>query len=206
VKLSVGLPEGMSADSAEAGSIAAKSLQALNHLRSRYQIGEQDSDWNTLKDFVSSSAQGNRATDQPGGTNVVSSITPVSSAASTPSLGIPAFGSLGFDESMKEVHNLDEMDHGYTWHSLLTGLFWIALAYLFIGAAVNYQQGASGWGLVPHHQFWSSYPQLVGDGLRYSKRLLGFEEKSVSDPFMLTGAMPSSLDKRGLGAGAFEAL
>uniref|UniRef100_A0A224YVF6 Autophagy-related protein 27 n=1 Tax=Rhipicephalus zambeziensis TaxID=60191 RepID=A0A224YVF6_9ACAR len=49
--------------------------------------------------------------------------------------------------------------------SVLLILFFIALlVYLVGGILINHNNGARGWEMVPHHQFWSELPGLCVDG------------------------------------------
>ncbi|XP_075542007.1 cation-dependent mannose-6-phosphate receptor-like [Dermacentor variabilis] len=49
--------------------------------------------------------------------------------------------------------------------SVLLILFFIALlVYLIGGILINHNNGARGWEMVPHHQFWSELPGLCVDG------------------------------------------
>jgi len=88
-----------------------------------------------------------------------------------------------------------------------------AIIYLLVGSFIKYQMmGASGINIIPHVGFWLDYPQLVLDGVTYSRMLLdGAMGKPARRDFEeLTGGLDGNIRGvslgRGGGAGAFEAL
>lgn len=65
--------------------------------------------------------------------------------------------------------------------SVLLILFFVGLlVYLVGGILIRHNNGARGWEMVPHHQFWSELPSLIVDGCVYFVKLITCQNDVVS--------------------------
>ncbi|XP_077534261.1 cation-dependent mannose-6-phosphate receptor-like [Haemaphysalis longicornis] len=65
--------------------------------------------------------------------------------------------------------------------SVLLILFFVGLlVYLVGGILIRHNNGARGWEMVPHHQFWSELPSLIVDGCVYFVKLVTCQSDVVS--------------------------
>ena len=125
------------------------------------------------------------------------------------SQGLPGIES----EIRRDVYYAEHLGTFGSAQSLLRVLVILAIIYLLVGSFIKYQlMGATGINAIPHVGFWLEYPQLVMDGVAYSKILLdGAMGKPPKRDFDdLSGGLDGSIRGlslgRGGGAGAFEAL
>eukprot|EP00440_Ansanella_granifera_P023885 gb/GFBE01025941.1/.p1 GENE.gb/GFBE01025941.1/~~gb/GFBE01025941.1/.p1 ORF type:complete len:358 (+),score=77.77 gb/GFBE01025941.1/:1-1074(+) len=229
-KLALGWPN-------KGGSLAsfqvAKTFQALQSLKSKYSIDDGDVDMLTLKELLNSIAPNSAsAAGIAGQTKAASGASASPDAAgglssmvshdvkvwtndlnrlgSELSQGLPGIES----EVQKDLYYAEHLNERYAAQSLLRVIVIFAVIYLAVGSFVKYQMtGASGKDVIPHVGFWTEYPQLVMDGVTYSKLLIdgamgktstarGFDDLSGG----LDGSIRGASLGRGGGAGAFEAL
>jgi len=72
------------------------------------------------------------------------------------------------------INKVEHLDRRGNASALIRGLLEAAVLYLVIGAIYKHQAlGARGMDMIPHIGFWMEYPQLVNDGIVYSKQLVG---------------------------------
>lgn len=193
----------------------AKTYAALQSLKSKYSIDDGDADMLVLKELLSSMTAASTVSATP-----VTGFAGAGGSAgsrSSSSQGGGLLGSFGHDVRQFEgymgdgIPGIERELHDITWtvehldrygaaSSLLRGLVLLGFAYVSIGSFFKYQMGARGLEMVPHVSFWMEYPNLVADGMTYSKILLGLQSSSSSPTGGLSGGVRSS------GSGAFESL
>uniref|UniRef100_A0A023FRB5 Autophagy-related protein 27 n=1 Tax=Amblyomma cajennense TaxID=34607 RepID=A0A023FRB5_AMBCJ len=79
--------------------------------------------------------------------------------------------------------------------SVLLILFFVALlVYLVGGILINHNNGARGWEMVPHHQFWSELPALCVDGCVFFVKYITCQGGPVSGGLMGGGGGNRSYD------------
>lgn len=79
--------------------------------------------------------------------------------------------------------------------SVLLILFFVALlVYLVGGILINHNNGARGWEMVPHHQFWSELPSLCVDGCVFFVKYITCQAGAVSGGMMGGGGGNRSYD------------
>jgi hypothetical protein len=176
--------------------VVQKAVAAVQNLKSKYGIQDGDSDVVTVKEFLTA-LTGNSA----GGIVPAASLNPIpatpqmatqTAVAPAPqqakssdldvwkrdfnyhqqrlSEGIPGLEKEVTDFVYKAEH-LEERDAAAT---LLRNVIEIAVVYLIIGVAYKHQAlGARGVDMIPHIGFWMEYPQLVRDGIEYTRQLAG---------------------------------
>lgn len=118
------------------------------------------------------------------------------------------------NEIQRDVYYAEHLGTFGSAQSLLRVVIILAIIYLLVGSFIKYQlMGASGINAIPHVGFWLDYPQLVIDGVTYSKILLdgamGKAPRSQNFEDLyggLDGSVRGMSLGRGAGAGAFEAL
>lgn len=232
-KLAVGWPSGGNGNSMSLK--IAKAYAALQSIKKRYSVEDGDPDMLTVKEFMSSlsarpgamSVAAGPPPGPPGGAS--------SSSFSSPSVAIAApkpvapksegsmLGAWGHDLNYfeknlmngevgleKEVNdtiwNLEHLQNRGICSMFLRSVVWIILAYLGIGSALKYYtEGARGVEMIPHLHFWAEYPNLVMDGVAYTKMLVSGDGDSVSASSRSGGRFSSGAATRGkAGAGSYQ--
>jgi len=215
-KLAIGWPS-QAAGKPPANFQVSKTYVALQNLKQKYSIDDGDADMLTLKELLASlsvpppSSQGSQ-----GATAVAAQrqASPVGDAGSMlapwqhdvgqfekyVSRGLPGIE----DEIHDTIWNVEHFKNKGVATMLFRGTILWCVVYIAVGSFIKYQTaGARGIEMLPHVGFWMDYPQLVSDGILYSKILIG---NAMGSP--VTGQGESS-DLRGgtrSGAGSFEAL
>lgn len=221
-KLVIGWP---SAAAQASGSSAtsfqiAKTYQSLQALKSKYAVDDGDADMLTLKEFLASlSTSGTGGGAQSLASALVpSGSSPVSDSSSSLSVwghdlkyveGNFARGIPGLEKEFDDtVWNIEHIERRGVATTLLRGVWVLTLFYLVGGAFVKHQMmGVRGVDVIPHIGFWREYPNLVADGIMYSKVLAGLEQPTGSgfSGGDLLAASPTPGGRgQGGGAGGFE--
>jgi len=220
----------------------AKTFQALQNLKTKYSIDDGDVDMLTLKELLNvlspssgsslptlgaiatpntmsgaqlqsapSSSQANKGWSLSGQVRGDVGIweNDLNRLGNELSQGLPGIES----ELSRDVYYAEHLGQFGSAQSLLRVVIIFAVIYLAVGSFIKYQMmGSSGINVIPHIGFWLDYPQLVMDGVAYSKMLIdGASGKPARQDFdELTGGLDGSIRGvslgRGGGAGAFEAL
>jgi len=226
-KLAIGWP-GAKPGASTAGFQIAKTYSALQNLKQKYSIDDGDADMLVLKELLSSlksTSPGAAAAAPPTALAATSATQPVVAGAPPPPQqqqphhgtawgawhhdlmrmeGHLAGGLPGIQEEIE--HDLYDIEHFTKYGActeLLRSLIIVTVFYLAIGSFVKYYTaGQTGMNMLPHIGFWMDYPQLVLDGVQYSKILLGSSGASGGAPLAdnRSGGVP-----RG-GSGSFESL
>ncbi|CAK9065725.1 unnamed protein product [Durusdinium trenchii] len=231
-KLAVGWPN-------KGGQLAsfevAKTFQALQNLKSKYNIDDGDVDMLTLKELLNSVAPSGSTRSLPPAAPAGSAQVSATPQNAQSSQGWSLFGQTRQDmgiwendinrlgselsqglpgiesEIKRDVYMAEHLTNFGSAQGLLRVVIIFAIVYVVVGSFIKYQMtGASGINAIPHIGFWLDYPQLVIDGVAYSKLLadgaLGKAPKHDFDD--LTGGLDGSIrgPTLGRGAGAFEAL
>ncbi|CAE8680408.1 unnamed protein product [Polarella glacialis] len=202
-KLSVGWPK--KGGSVETFQIA-KTLAALQSMKSKYSIDDGDVDMLTLKELLNSVSPSSVA---PSGGSLDTAASAVASLAATRAATAPTnsgggSGSGDFkiwetdlsrlgnemgrglpgvqSELSRDVYLAEHLSNQFAASDLLRTVVIFGVIYLAVGSFIKYQtNGASGINMIPHVGFWVEYPALVVDGIAYSKMLLdGAMGKSTS--------------------------
>lgn len=215
---------GASAGSGTSSSFQiAKTYAALQSLKSKYSIDDGDADMLVLKELLSSMTAATAVGGTPvaGPAGLVQGPQPASVPAAVSAVigqpkarddfGINAWGhdirqfegyvGDGLPGIEREIHdtvwNIENFGHRDAALHLFRGVILVGVAYVSIGSFFKYQSGATGMDMIPHISFWMEYPNLVADGVTYSKILLGLQSPGGEK---LSGGIRSG------GAGAFETL
>lgn len=179
-KLAIGWPSQVGKPTA--GFQVAKTYVALQNLKQKYSIDDGDADMLTLKELLA--ALSVTSTAPPGGRGAVQERS--SSRDGSSLLGpwqhdinqFQKYVSRGLPGVEDEIHdtiwNVEHITSPNRATTLLRGVILIAVVYVSVGSFIKYQTvGARGIEMLPHIGFWTDYPQLVSDGILYSKILLG---------------------------------
>ncbi|CAE7319262.1 unnamed protein product [Symbiodinium natans] len=188
VKLAIGFPSSGASGSSNKGFQVAKAYSALQSLKRRYAISDGDADVLTVKEMLAAAATPLSLVDRERQvlTNFESMVknalhsAPKTDLVSEVSTDLKFFGKNmasglpGWErEAESVVWNVEHIDSYGAATGLLRGLIELGLIYLACGAVYKYQMhGARGLQLIPHVDFWMDYPNLVADGVQYSKVLL----------------------------------
>jgi hypothetical protein len=213
-KFNVGWPQkpgGGSVTPSSASFQIAKTYAALQSLKSKYSIDDGDADMLVLKELLSSMTAASSVAATPiaggGGSSRQSG---AGGGGSQGPFGtwrhdisqFEGYMSEGVPGIQREIHDtVWNIEHIYNYGvacTLLRGIVLLGFAYVSIGSFFKYQMGARGIEMIPHASFWMEYPNLVNDGVIYTKILLGMQASSQGD--FLSGGVG-----RG-GSGAFETL
>jgi len=214
-RLTVGWPNKQGGGQSTASFQIAKTYAALQSLKSRFSIDDGDSDMLTLKELLSSlSASG------LSGVGTIPGSTAVTAAGAAPSRQGNAGMLSGFKHDIQKfegyvgdgIPGIEREFHDITWNAehifdrngaasaTLRGLIMIAIVYVLAGSLFKYQTGARGLDMLPHASFWLEYPNLVADGVTYSKILIDDMLGVPRSGNQLHGGVRSG------GSGAFETL
>lgn len=178
-KLTFGLPPER-ADQVAPG-VLQKAVLAVQSLKVKYGIQDGDADIVAVKEFLASVGTSSVPAPPP------PPATAEAAPGSYPGLGYLVgkdvdyeYGKLrqglpGLKSQLQDtVWNIEHIQQaGVSWN-LLRGFLELALLYLVLGAVYKRQaMGAEGLEMIPHVNFWMDYPELVADGVRYFRLLVG---------------------------------
>lgn len=101
----------------------------------------------------------------------------------------------------REIHdtvwNIEHINEHGKATQMLRDIILIAAVYLGIGSAYKYQMlNARGVDVIPHVLFWTEFPHLVRDGVKYSMQLLGLGHLTGSDDFSAARVPGAVVGKR----------
>lgn len=206
----------------------AKTFQALQNLKTKYSIDDGDVDMLTLKELLNavapnSAATGTAATPVVSGAQT-SQTASAPAAANSWSLSKQIRGDAGVwagdlnrlgselsqglpgieSELSNDVYYAEHLGQFGSAQALLRVVIIFAIIYLLVGSFIKYQMmAASGINIIPHVGFWLDYPQLVLDGVTYSRMLLdGAMGKPARRDFEeLTGGLEGNIRGVSLGRG-----
>lgn len=214
-RLTIGWPNKQGGGQSTASFQIAKTYAALQSLKGRFSIDDGDADMLTLKELLSSLSASGVSSAGP----VVSS-SPITGTVAAPSRqsgggmfspwkhdiekfeGYLADGPSGLSREMHDVTwNAEHIfDRSGAASTTLRGVIMIGIVYVLAGSLFKYQTGARGLDMLPHASFWLEYPNLVADGVTYSKILIDDILGVPRSGNQLHGGVRSG------GAGAFETL
>mmetsp|Transcript_89966 Transcript_89966/g.192933 ORF Transcript_89966/g.192933 Transcript_89966/m.192933 type:complete len:345 (+) Transcript_89966:74-1108(+) len=179
-KLVVGWPA--QAGQSTRGFQIAKAHAALQNLKRRYGIADGDVDVLVVRELLSAAATG---AAPPQATAASSAPAPSLQAAEGGVLapfkhdlsqfrGYVREGLPGLKHEARDIiWKIEHLDRRGDATDLLRGVLMCAAVYLVVGCLYKYQtRGAGGIDMIPHIGFWMEYPQLVLDGINYSRALL----------------------------------
>lgn len=232
VKMAVGWPKRPGQGQVAAAQVS-KTYAALQNLKTKYSISDGDVDMVTLKELLSSVSKNevppssnlpplppvvlteNRGQASPpvvrsGDSNGAEAVWGRDLSRYERELG---HGVGGLAEEMQyDLYRAEHITNQYAATELLRAVIFWGLVYLGVGCFIKYQlHGAQGINMIPHISFWLEYPNLVSDGVKFSRLLvenwLGLTPSSSREPDLL-GGLDGGIHSYGRtsGAGAFEAI